>query len=129
MLLLINCEPTTAHADLASDTVLAEAADNFRLAFELTERGLLQNPRALIRKVAALRSLGVTIALDDIGAHRDSLALFDIIAPDILKLDMGLIQRQPDALLARTVAAVIAHQERTGSLILAEGIETDDHHR
>ena len=126
MLLLINCEPSTEDLDLADDT-LSEAAGVFQLMFELTERGLLDNPRALLRKVDALRSHGFRIALDDIGAQRDSLALLDIIAPEILKLDMGLVQNQPDDVQARTVAAIIGHHERTGATILAEGIETDLH--
>jgi hypothetical protein len=44
-----------------------------------------------------------------------------------LKLDMGLTRRQPDRIQARTVAAIIAHHERTGAVICAEGIESDDH--
>ncbi|PRC61830.1 diguanylate phosphodiesterase, partial [Mycobacterium sp. ITM-2017-0098] len=36
-------------------------------------------------------------------------------------------QHQPDRIQARTIAAVMAHHERTGALILAEGIETDEH--
>ncbi|MBB2992213.1 EAL domain-containing protein (putative c-di-GMP-specific phosphodiesterase class I) [Mycolicibacterium iranicum] len=127
MLLLVNCEPTTVGIEIPSGTALSEAARTFKLTFELTERGLLRDPPALLRKVAALRALGVMIALDDIGAHPDSLALLDIIAPDVMKIDLGLVQRQPDQLQARTIAAVIAHHERTGSTILAEGIETDEH--
>lgn len=126
MLLLINCEPSTENLDLADDA-LAEAAGTFHLMFELTERGLLDNPRALLRKVDALRAHGFMIALDDIGAQRDSLALLDIIAPEILKLDMGLVQNQPDDVQARTVAAIIGHHERTGATIVAEGIETELH--
>lgn len=127
MLLLLNCEPATVHVDPSNDDALAAAAEKFHIVFELTERGLLANPQALLRKVASLRSLGFAIALDDIGAHRDSLALLDIVAPDILKLDLGLVQQHADQHQARTVAAVIAHHERTGAMILAEGIETDSH--
>jgi EAL domain-containing protein (putative c-di-GMP-specific phosphodiesterase class I) len=127
MLLLINCEPATTHVDPSQDHDVMSAASRFRLTFEVTERGLLTNPRALLRKVAALRSLGFAIALDDIGSHPDSLVLLDVLSPEILKLDMGLIQRQPDGLQARTVAAITAHHERTGAVICAEGIETDDH--
>lgn len=127
MLLLVNCEPTTPDVDFTVDAALVEAASTFRVVFELTERGLLTDPGALLRKVETLRSLGFMIALDDVGAHRDSLALLDIVAPDIVKLDMGLVQHQPDRIQARTVAAVMAHHERTGALILAEGIETDEH--
>ena len=126
-LLLVNCEPTTPAIDPSTDADVLRAAAAFRLTFEITERGLLTNPRALLRKVAALRSLGFAIALDDIGSHPDSLALLDVVAPDIVKLDMGLVQRQPDRMQARTVAAVIAHHERTGAVICAEGIETAEH--
>lgn len=127
MLLLVNCEPTTVGVDFTVDPALIEAASAYRVVFELTERGLLADPGALLRKVEDLRSLGFMIALDDVGAHRDSLALLDIVAPDIVKLDMGLVQKQPDRIQARTIAAVMAHHERTGALILAEGIETDEH--
>ncbi|WP_179471829.1 sensor domain-containing phosphodiesterase [Mycolicibacterium vinylchloridicum] len=126
-LLLVNCEPGTPAVDPAVNADVVRAAGAFRLTFEITERGLLANPRALLRKVAALRSLGFAIALDDIGSHPDSLVLLDVVAPDILKLDMNLIQRQPDRMHARTVAAVIAHHERTGAVICAEGIETAEH--
>ncbi|BBY24709.1 sensor domain-containing phosphodiesterase [Mycobacterium stomatepiae] len=127
MLLLINCEPATTHVDPVEDDDVMHAATRFRLTFEVTERGLLTNPRALLRKVAALRSLGFAIALDDIGSHPDSLVLLDVLSPEILKLDMGLIHNQPNRMQARTIAAITAHHERTGAVICAEGIETDDH--
>lgn len=67
------------------------------------------------------------MALDDVGAHPASLALLDVVCPDIIKLDLALVQSQPDHEKARTIAAVLAHHERTGAVILAEGIETNDH--
>ncbi|MDG4664942.1 EAL domain-containing protein [Mycobacterium sp. 236(2023)] len=127
MLLLVNCEPATPCADLSQDTDVMAAADKFRLVFEITERGLLKNPRALLRKVAVLRSLGIAVALDDIGAHPDSVALLDVIAPDIVKLDLALVQRHPDRLQSKTVAAIREYHDRTGAVICAEGIETEEH--
>lgn len=126
-LLCINCEPSSAMVDRAQNEVLKRGRTELQLMFELTERSLLAHPRALLEKVAALRADGFGIALDDVGAHPDSLALLDVIAPDVVKLDMGLVQSQPDDAQARTLSAVLAHNERTGALILAEGIETDDH--
>ncbi len=126
MLLLINCEPTTA-VDGALTGALASAAAAFDVVFEFTERGLLTNPQALLGKVATLRSQGFKIAMDDLGAHTDSLALLDIIEPEFLKLDLNLVQRQPDRVQARTIAGIIAHHERTGAVIVAEGIETEEH--
>ena len=127
MLLLVNTEPVTSRIDPSRDSNIMRAADCFNLTFEITERGLLSNPRALLRKVAALRSAGLAIALDDVGSDPDSLALLDVVSPDMVKLDMCSIQHQPDRLQARIIAAVMAHHERTGAVICAEGIETDDH--
>lgn len=126
-LLCINCEPSSAMVGLAQSAVLKRGHTELQLMFELTERSLLAHPRALLTKVAALRGDGFGIALDDVGAHPDSLALLDVIAPDVVKLDMGLVQSQPDDAQARTLSAVLAHHERSGAVILAEGIETDDH--
>ena len=126
-LLCINCEPSSVMVDRAQNEVLKRGRSELQLMFELTERSLLAHPRALLEKVAALRADGFGIALDDVGAHPDSLALLDVISPDVVKLDMGLVQSQPDDAQARTLSAVLAHHERSGALILAEGIETDDH--
>jgi EAL domain-containing protein (putative c-di-GMP-specific phosphodiesterase class I) len=126
-LLCINCEPSSMMVGPAQNAVLKRGHTELQLMFELTERSLLAHPRALLAKVAALRSDGFGIALDDVGAHPDSLALLDVIAPDVVKLDMGLVQSQPDDAQARTLSAVLAHHERSGAVILAEGIETDDH--
>jgi hypothetical protein len=126
-LLSINCEPTSAIVRRSDDEVLARGHEELQLMFELTERSLLDNPHILLQKVADLRSDGFAVALDDVGAHPDSLALLDIISPDVVKLDLGLIQGRPDYDQARTLSAVLAHHERTGAVILAEGIETDEH--
>ncbi|MGE2835758.1 EAL domain-containing protein [Mycobacterium sp. SMC-4] len=127
MLLLVNSEPTTTWKDLCHDLDVLRAAESFNLVFEITERGLLDDPCVLLRKVAMLRSLGIAVALDDVGAHPDSVAMLDVVAPDMLKLDMGLVQKQPDRLQARTIAAVRDYQQRTGAVVCAEGIETEAH--
>ncbi|MEU0496997.1 EAL domain-containing protein [Mycobacterium sp. NPDC006124] len=126
-MLAINCEPASRHVGLADSQVLARGHAELDLVFELTERGLLAHPRALLAKVAALRADGFAIALDDVGSHPDSLALLDIVDPDVIKLDLRLVQSQPDRDQARILAAVLAHHERTGAIILAEGIETAEH--
>lgn len=126
-MLLINCEPNSAFVGAAHDPVLARGRDSFQLVFEFTERHLLAHPRTLLHKLAAVRADGFAIALDDVGAHPDSLALLDVVCPDIVKLDVALVQSDPTRDQARTLSAVLAHRERTGAVILAEGIETEDH--
>jgi EAL domain-containing protein (putative c-di-GMP-specific phosphodiesterase class I) len=125
--LFINCQPNTPHVDRAHNDVLARGAEKLQLIFEITERSLRAHPAALLRKVAALRSDGFAVALDDVGACLDSLALLDVIAPDVIKLDLALVQSQPHYQQARTWAAVLAHHERAGAILLAEGIESAEH--
>lgn len=126
-LLLINTEPAAAHIPRANHPALSDACERFQVVFELTERHLLAHPQALLRKVEAIRADGIAIALDDVGAHPDSLAVLDIVAPDFVKLDMSMIQKSPEREKATTLTGVLAYQERTGALITAEGVETDQH--
>jgi hypothetical protein len=81
----------------------------------------------LLKKVAAIRADGIAIAVDDVGAHPDSLAVLDVLDPDIVKLDMTVIQNSPERDRAATLTGVLAHHERTGALIIAEGVETEEH--
>ena len=74
MLLLINVEPTTAALDPCAAAKVTAAAEACHLVFELTERELLTNPSALLRKVAALRAAGYSIALEALGAGRVGVA-------------------------------------------------------
>jgi EAL domain-containing protein (putative c-di-GMP-specific phosphodiesterase class I) len=125
-LLLINTEPAVPHVPRATHPALTEACERFQVAFELTERHLLAHPQALLEKVAAMRDDGIAIAVDDVGAHPDSLAVLDILNPDIVKLDMTVIQNIAQRDKANTLTGVLAHHERTGALIIAEGVESDE---
>jgi hypothetical protein len=55
------------------------------------------------------------------------LTILPFIAPDVIKLDISLVQDQPGVEQGRIMAAVLAHAEATGATLLAEGIETADH--
>jgi EAL domain-containing protein (putative c-di-GMP-specific phosphodiesterase class I) len=123
----INCEATTPYLSPADSEMLAHGAERFQVVFEVTERRLLTHPPDLLRKVVALREDGFAIALDDVGTDLNSLALLDVLAPDVIKLDLALVQSQPRYLQGRTWAAVLAHHERGGAHVLAEGIETTEH--
>jgi EAL domain-containing protein (putative c-di-GMP-specific phosphodiesterase class I) len=126
-LLGVNSEPASVYTGRADSEVLERGHGKFELLFELTERNLLEHLPTLLRKVDALRADGIAIALDDVGTNPDSLALLDVVSPEVIKLATTLVQGVPDAETARTGAAIMAHRERRGTLIIAEGIETDRH--
>lgn len=127
--LFVNAEPRVLGGGAGSDLarLTADPRVRFPVFVELTERSLTENPAELLRIAAALRGLGVGIALDDVGADARSLALMPMLAPDVIKLDLSLVQEHPSPALAEIVHAVNAEAERTGAHVLAEGIETEAH--
>jgi EAL domain-containing protein (putative c-di-GMP-specific phosphodiesterase class I) len=107
--------------------LLDAALDRFAIFAEVTERALTGQPAELLAAVEGLRLLGVGIALDDVGADRRSVALMPFLAPEVIKLDLALVQDNPSRQTAEIVHAVNAEAKRTGALVLAEGIETEAH--
>jgi diguanylate cyclase (GGDEF)-like protein/PAS domain S-box-containing protein len=127
--LFLNCEPSaigTPCPEVHSE-IWDRAVRELDLVLEITERALTDRPAELSREVAEHRSAGRGIALDDIGADVRSLALLPLIEPDVIKLDLRLVQDRPSTDQAAIVSAVAAERERTGASILAEGIENDSH--
>jgi diguanylate cyclase (GGDEF)-like protein/PAS domain S-box-containing protein len=127
--LFLNAEPVAigtpcppAHAELWD-----RAQRELDLVIEITERAVTARPAELIGTIADARGAGHGIALDDLGADVRSLALLPLVEPDIIKLDLRLVQDRPSTDQAAIVSAVAAEHERTGAQILAEGIETDEH--
>ena len=127
--LFVNVEPETLGQGLPgrAEPILVAAHAGLRVMIELTERSLARHPAELLRLVDWARTNGWGIALDDVGAEPASLALLPFLAPDVIKLDMSLVRQRPNADQAAIMAAVMAHSERTGAVILAEGIETQAH--
>jgi EAL domain-containing protein (putative c-di-GMP-specific phosphodiesterase class I) len=123
--LFLNVEPSTVDG---SGTLLGHEAGRLRVIVELTERALTERPAEVLAAVGWLRERGCGIALDDVGIDERSLALMPFLAPDVIKLDMSLIQeRRPSRVTARVLNAVAAEAERSGATLLAEGIETEAH--
>jgi len=130
--LFINTEPETAaeafqagrYANLHG--LPAELSDHRqRVIMKLGGCALTSNPLQLLRLVARIRSRGWGIALDGPGADPRALALLPLLKPDVIKLDPRLMQPRYPAAAAAVLSAINAEVERSGALILAEGIETD----
>jgi EAL domain-containing protein (putative c-di-GMP-specific phosphodiesterase class I) len=97
------------------------------VVLEITERALATRPAELLRTVERVRSVGWGVAVDDVGAEAMSLAFMPLLRPDVVKLDLRLVQERPGPAIAEIMNAVNAHAERTGSVVLAEGIEDEAH--
>ncbi|MCW2510331.1 MAG: hypothetical protein JWP68_3479 [Modestobacter sp.] len=127
----VNVEPDAL--DDAPLATLFDRADQFpddlRVVLEITERALAARPAELLRTVARVRELGWAVALDDVGAESLSLAFMPLLRPDVVKLDLRLVQERPGPAIAEIMNAVNAYAETSGALVLAEGIEDAAHLR
>ncbi|HZB21780.1 MAG TPA: diguanylate cyclase [Blastococcus sp.] len=125
----VNVEPEVLDSAPLDDLLaVAEGAPgDLRIVLEITERALAARPAELLRTVERVRALGWAIAVDDVGADSMSLAFLPLLSPDVIKLDLRLVQERPGPAVAEIMNAVNAHAERTGAVVLAEGIETEQH--
>jgi EAL domain-containing protein (putative c-di-GMP-specific phosphodiesterase class I) len=105
------------------------AKSEVRVMTEITERAMTSRPAELLSTAGGIRDAGWGIALDDVGAEPASLALMPFLDPDVIKLDLRLIQDTPTEDLAEVINAVNAEAERSNLTILSEGIETLEHER
>ena len=125
----VNVEPEVLDSAPLDDLLaIAEGAPGeLKVVLEITERALAARPAELLRTVERVRALGCAIAVDDVGADSMSLAFLPLLSPDVIKLDLRLVQERPGPAVAEIMNAVNAHAERTGAVVLAEGIETEQH--
>jgi EAL domain-containing protein (putative c-di-GMP-specific phosphodiesterase class I) len=92
---------------------------------EITESLLVGDIEGNIRKLAAVRDLGLSIAIDDFGTGYSSLSYLAKMPVQSLKIDRSFVQgmlADPDT---RTlVAAIIKMAHSLDLTVVAEGVET-----
>jgi hypothetical protein len=59
-----------------------------------------------------------------VGAENASLALMPLLRPDVVKIDLCLLQQRPGPAVAEIMTALNRYAADSGALLLAEGIET-----
>jgi EAL domain-containing protein (putative c-di-GMP-specific phosphodiesterase class I) len=94
------------------------------LAFEVTEGGIMGDPRRALDTLSQLRALGVRLAIDDFGAGQSSLSYLQQLPVDMLKIDHSFVlgladQRVNDAIVRLTVEL----GQALGLQVVAEGVE------
>jgi diguanylate cyclase (GGDEF)-like protein len=95
-----------------------------RLVLEITESGLMRDPRAVLGRLQALRELGVRLAIDDFGTGYSSLSYLRWMPIDVLKMAKNFVDDLGDGEQHTALAGTIAGLARTLSMtVVAEGIE------
>jgi len=96
-----------------------------RTVLEITERAGLERVSDVRGRLARLRHLGFSVAVDDLGAGYSGLSSFVQLDPQVAKLDIALVRnlhREPTKRkLVRTITSLC---KELGITVLAEGIES-----
>ena len=97
------------------------------LELELTESMLMQDMKAAVVTMEALRRVGVTLAVDDFGTGYSNLSALKSFPLGRLKLDRSFVRDLATSADDRAIAAaVIVMGHKLGLEVVAEGIETDE---
>jgi diguanylate cyclase (GGDEF)-like protein/PAS domain S-box-containing protein len=97
------------------------------LCLELTESVIMENSAEILRKMHALRSLGIQLAIDDFGTGYSSLNYLQHMPISQLKIDRSFIADNPapDQQNAPVIVDTILSMARClGMEVIAEGVET-----
>lgn len=133
--LFLNCSaPGFTDPELFGYT-LVEQAEKIGLkpgdiVIEITERVAMTAWQKFRRSVAALRLIGLQVALDDMGSGYSSLSSLADVEPHYLKVDRSLIHELSKSMVKqRLMKSLLAMATEMGARVIAEGVETADDFR
>ncbi len=104
----------------------ATGIDPGRLELEVTEGVNAGDGRLILDRLAALRALGFSIAIDDFGSGYSNLAYLTRLSASTLKIDQSLIRGMdagPEG--EHLVAGIVRLGRDLGYKLVAEGVETE----
>ena len=97
-----------------------------RLDIEITESLLMENLDENVRRLRALRDLGVKIAIDDFGTGHSSLAYLARLPVEYLKIDRSFVKTMlNDPNTMNLVQMVISLARSMRLTVVAEGVESE----
>ena len=114
------------HGDSLADWFLQYGLSPAQVVLEVLEHAVTDE--VLLREaVAFYRDLGCMIAIDDFGAGHSNFNRVWSLRPEIVKLDRCIVAlAATDQSLRRTMPVLVSLLHEAGSMVLIEGIETED---
>lgn len=127
--LAVNLSPAQfKHGDLAAvlKAILgATGMPPHRLALEITETVLLAKSQQDLAVLHEIKSLGVSIVLDDFGIGYSSMTYLQMFPFDVIKIDQSFIQNMAHNESGAAIVCAVAGLGRSLDIAtIAEGVET-----
>ncbi len=98
-----------------------------RIVIEITEKLVIDNYGLFLETMAYFADLGMSFAVDDVGAGYSGLEAIANLKPSFLKIDMSLVRNVHESVVNREMCkAIVSLGRGIGAEIIAEGIETED---
>ena len=113
-------------ADLVAGLLGSAGLGPSRLLLEITESALMQDPTQALATLQSLRSLGLSVAVDDYGTGYSSLSYLKQLPLHELKIDRSFVRhltKEADDLSIVRSTIGLAHE--LGLRVVAEGVEDD----
>jgi EAL domain-containing protein (putative c-di-GMP-specific phosphodiesterase class I) len=109
-----------------ADALLAAELPAGMLCLEVTESGLMEDPKSAQSTLRKLRDLGIATSIDDYGTGYSSLAYIKQLAVNELKIDRAFVAgMEADRRNAAIVRSTIELGHNLGLTVAAEGVETE----
>ena len=128
--LFLNTLPTTIRDPEFRGRALIEFLDKAqvspdRIVIEITEKLIIANYNLFSEAMAYFTELGMSFAVDDVGAGYSGLESIARLRPHFLKIDISLVRDVHHSLVNREmVKAILSLGRGISSTVIAEGIET-----
>jgi diguanylate cyclase (GGDEF)-like protein/PAS domain S-box-containing protein len=98
-----------------------------QLDLEITESMIMQDVEVNVKKLAAIRQMGVNIAVDDFGTGYSSLAYLTKLPVTALKIDRSFVASMTsDAQSMTLVSTIISLAHALDLKVIAEGVESQE---
>ena len=92
---------------------------------EITESAYSERPDRIVAAFDELAERGFTVLMDDFGSGYSSLNMLKDITVDVLKIDMGFLNREDDTQRSESILEAVVSMARLMDLpVIAEGVET-----
>jgi len=120
----LHASDLTDGALYSSQALLSRHAS--RVVLEITERKSLDGVADVRERLSELRSLGYRIALDDLGTGYAGLSCFNLLEPELVKLDMSLVRGIDGSARKRALVESMIRVclDDLGTQVVCEGVET-----